>query len=174
MSNLPFGRGWLVGLGAAVLAGLAVAAPVTAADNPGPSISIGKLEKIATYSGGYLPGPITGSLGQTVAYEIVVTNTGPVQATVSLTDSSCTGLFAEGAQTLAPGEWVSYTCTHDLSAVDGSSYENTATATATSADGQTYTTEPVTVFTTIVPVAGAHHVIVKHHHKKKKAKKPAA
>ncbi|HZC31180.1 MAG TPA: hypothetical protein VE261_06640, partial [Gaiellaceae bacterium] len=61
-----------------------------------------------------------------------------------------------------------------LSAVDGSSYENTATATATSADGQTYTTEPAIVLTTIVPVAGAHHVIVKHHHKKKKAKKPAA
>lgn len=169
MFNLPLGRVALI----AFVVALSVAAPGMAADNPAPAVSVGMLEKISTFPGSYLPGPIFGALGQTVAYEIVVANTGSVQATVSLDDPGCTSLLAQGGTTLDPGQWVAYTCSHELADGDAGLYTNAVTATAAGSDGQTVTTAPVATVTSVAPlseVLGTTTVIVKKHAKAKHKK----
>ncbi len=102
-----------------------------------PAFSIEKLQKIAGGSGSYTTTQLTGDVGQTVDYEIIVKNTGNVPLTLgSLTDSHCdSGTISggPGGGELAVGASTTYACTHVLDEADQSagSYSNTAGVTGT-------------------------------------------
>jgi hypothetical protein len=68
---------------------------------------------------------------------MVVSNTGDVTLTVKLTDLRCdSGTLHAGADTtLAPGESLTYTCTHRLDSSDMSPFVNRATATGVTPAG---------------------------------------
>jgi uncharacterized repeat protein (TIGR01451 family) len=103
---------------------------------PTPAITIVKSQRRdGTQS--YRIGPINVRVGQTIDYRMVVTNTGGVEVTVTLTDQRCDAgtLRAGGTTTLAPGASVAYTCSHRLLAADPSPFVNTATATAVTPSG---------------------------------------
>ena len=97
-----------------------------------------KTERIGDV-GSYVRGPIGTKVGQTIAYLILVTNTGNVELTVKLTDRLCDSgtLHAHGTTTLPPGGSVTYTCSHRLFTADASPLVNTATATAVTTSGTT-------------------------------------
>ncbi len=100
---------------------------------PAPSFTIRKLQEIAGTSTGFTTETLTGAVGQTVDYEIVVENTGNVPLALStFTDPRCdTGTIAggPGASPLEPGASTTFTCSHVLSA--SGAYVNVATVTAT-------------------------------------------
>ncbi len=106
-----------------------------------PAFSIEKLQEIKGSGAGFTTGPLTGKLGQTVDYEIVVSNTGNVALTFSnFTDVHCDeGTIAggPGGSPVAPGGSTTYTCEHVLSAVG--SYGNEASDTGTSPEGTSIT-----------------------------------
>jgi|GEM_PF-1912495 hypothetical protein len=88
--------------------------------SPAPAFSVEKLQKIAGGSGSYTPSPITGEVGDTVDYEILVKNTGNVPLSFGgedVIDRNC-GTLSGGpeAGTLAVGAAATYTCTHVLEA----------------------------------------------------------
>ena len=113
-----------------------------------PAFAIEKLQEIQG-GAGYVTGPLNGKLGQTVDYEIVVRNTGPVAETFAeFHDAHCDpGTIAggPGSSPVAPGEATTYTCSHLLTSVG--SYVNEATVTGSSADGTrvTHTSNQVVV-----------------------------
>src|SRR5205807_2242485 len=96
---------------------------------PAPAFTIEKLERIA---GSFTTATLSGKVGQTVEYEIVVTDTGDTLLSLSnFTDGRCDpGTIAggPGAKALAPGESTKYTCTHVLTNADqiAGRYENVA------------------------------------------------
>jgi uncharacterized repeat protein (TIGR01451 family) len=103
---------------------------------PKPDFSIEKLQEIAGSATGFTILPLIGEVGQTVDYEMLVTNTGNVPLTfTSFSDPRCdAGTLAGGlgATPLPTGESTTYTCDHLLNAHDrkASYYSNTAKATA--------------------------------------------
>jgi hypothetical protein len=108
---------------------------VTCAATPG--FSIEKLQEIAGSGKGFTTAEVSGKLGQTVNYEIIVTNTGNVPLTFSeFTDEKCdSGTIAggPGANPVEPGKSTTYTCKHVLVAVG--KYTNAATVTGTPPEG---------------------------------------
>ncbi len=65
----------------------------------------------------YTKSPLTGKLGETVEYQITVTNTGNVTIPLSsLIDPKCEHISV-GPELLAPGAKATYTCTHDLTSI---------------------------------------------------------
>jgi hypothetical protein len=100
-----------------------------------PAISLVKTERVGTAA--YGRGPISATAGQTIDYRMVVSNTGDVTLTVKLTDLRCdSGTLHAGADTtLAPGESLTYTCTHRLDSSDMSPFVNRATATGVTPAG---------------------------------------
>ena len=110
--------------------------------DPEPGFSIQKLQKIAGGSGPFTTSTLTsGHVGQTVDYEIVVTNTGNVPLTFSnFTDPHCdegTITGGPGANPVAAGASTTYLCDHVLSEADlaEGTYSNTATETGTPPEG---------------------------------------
>lgn len=119
-----------------------------------PSFTIEKLQRIAGSAGGFTSSTLSGAVGETVEYEIVVANTGNVGLTLGgLTDPRCdAGTIGGGpGSALAPGESTTYTCTHLLTDVDAAvgSLANSATDTATPPEGDggaiTHTSNTVVV-----------------------------
>jgi uncharacterized repeat protein (TIGR01451 family) len=102
-----------------------------------PSFTIAKLQKIRGSSSSFTPAPLTGALGQTVDYEIVVKNTGNVPETFTeFTDAHCdAGTLAggPGSSPVPAGQTTLYTCDHVLTTVG--SYTNEATVTGNTTDG---------------------------------------
>jgi hypothetical protein len=102
-----------------------------------PSFTIEKLQEISAGTSGFTTSPLSGSIGQTVDYEIVVRNTGNVAETFSeFTDAHCDpGTIAggPGSSPVAPGRSTTYTCDHLLTMVG--SYTNQAMVTGTSTGG---------------------------------------
>jgi hypothetical protein len=102
-----------------------------------PAFTISKSQEIRGSGGGFTTSPLTGAIGQTVDYQIVVKNTGTVAETFSeFTDGHCdTGTLGggPGSSALAPGESTTYTCDHVLTVVG--SYTNEATVTGNTAGG---------------------------------------
>ena len=100
---------------------------------PLPSFTIEKSQRISGGAGGFTTAPLTGSLGQTVDYQIVLRNTGNEALTFSsFTDAHCdTGTLAggPGAAAVAPGSSTTYTCDHVLASIG--SYINEASVTGT-------------------------------------------
>ena len=85
---------------------------VTAKVPAEPSFSIEKQQRIAG-EGTYGSGELTGKLGQTVEYKIVVKNTGNLKLKfAALKDTGCEGLTPTGATELNVGEEEAFTCTH--------------------------------------------------------------
>ena len=77
-----------------------------------PTFSIEKFQRIEGEPT-YTTSEITGALGQTVEYKIVVTNTGNLPLKFSaLTDTGCEGVTPPGATELAVGKSESFTCSH--------------------------------------------------------------
>jgi len=100
---------------------------------PEPAFTLEKLQKLAGSAGGFTTGPVTGAIGQTVDYEIVVRNTGNEPLTLSsFADPRCDpGTLAggPGETPLAPGLSTTYTCSHVLTGTG--SYFNEASVTGT-------------------------------------------
>jgi len=123
-------------------------------------LGIVKYERLGS-SGNYVRGPLTGKIGQTVEYKIVVTNTGNVSLDVDLSDPHCdAGTITPSATvTLAPGDSQTYYCSHVLQKGDGPKYTNTATASGknSSVSSQTVTASS-SVVTKLGGVKGVHHV----------------
>jgi hypothetical protein len=112
------------------------ASPATPTPTPKPSIGIVKTQRVGP-SGAFVTTRVTATVGQTVYYAIVVTNTGSEQVFVSLNDPGCDGgsLQAHGATAIAAGGTVTFTCSHLVTAGDGATIPNVATAAARSASG---------------------------------------
>jgi hypothetical protein len=118
---------------------------------PEPALSIAKAQMISGSGGPFTTAELTAKSGQTVNYQIVVTNTGNVPLTLTnFTDARCdlgTITGGPGATPLALGKSTTYLCHHVLSA--GGPYENTATVTGSPPEGQgspvTRTSDPVIV-----------------------------
>ncbi len=125
---------------------------------PAPALSIEKLQRIDGSNLGYTPSPLTGKVGQTVDYEMIVKNTGNTPLTLgALSDAHCDpGTIAggPGANPLAIGASTTFTCTHLLNSADqaAGSYTNTASDTGTPVgEGSPVTGESNTV---VVEVPG--------------------
>jgi uncharacterized repeat protein (TIGR01451 family) len=88
---------------------------VNVKERPAPAFTIEKLQKIAGELS-FTKSELTGTIGQTVEYEIVVTNTGNVPLSFSsFSDPHCEGITGgPGTSALAPGEATTYTCSHTL------------------------------------------------------------
>jgi hypothetical protein len=129
---------------------------------PAPAFTLEKLQQIAGATGSYTSSPLSGVVGQTVDYEIVVKNTGNVPLTLSsFSDRQCDeGTLAggpEGGAALPVGASTTYTCTHLLNAADGSagSYANTVTLAGDppGGEGSTVTNNSNTVVVSVSPAA---------------------
>jgi uncharacterized repeat protein (TIGR01451 family) len=118
--------------------------PFTLTPTPTPAISLTKLESFSS-SSGFVHGPITGNVGQTVYYEMLVTDTGNTTLTLNFGDNGCDSApqgpfvtvptYNSGSNTLSPGGQVEWTCSHVLTAADVAGYTNTATVIGTAPDG---------------------------------------
>jgi hypothetical protein len=104
---------------------------------PTPSMSVEKLQQIEGDVGSYTDARITGEVGETVDYEIAVSNTGNVPLTFGpLVDPKCdAGTISGGppAGVLAVGATSTYLCEHVLDAADleAGTYSNQVTLTGT-------------------------------------------
>ena len=90
---------------------------------------IEKLQHIAGTAGSFTAAPLEGAVGDTIEYEIVVTNEGNQPLSLgTLGDSHCETGTVKGPTeaTLAPGEKGSYTCTRPTITAPGT-YENVGT-----------------------------------------------
>ncbi len=112
----------------------------TVTNNPAPAITLVKSERVGT-SGSFTHGPVTGNVGQTVNYQMLVTNTGNTNLVINFTDPQCdtgtldspsviSGVYDAGTQTLSAGGALQYTCSHVLAAGD-QPYTNTANVVGT-------------------------------------------
>jgi hypothetical protein len=122
-----------------------------------PALSVVKQQRIAGGAGGFTTSTLPGQIGQTVEYEIAVTNTGNVPLSLSdFTDTHCGTVSGPvGGDVLAVGgKAARYTCTHVLG--EDGPYVNRATVTGTPPEGEgtpvTLTSNPVVVE---VPVPAA-------------------
>ncbi len=110
-----------------------------------PSFTIEKLQEIHGTGAGFTKAPLTGKIGQTVDYEIIVTNTGNVSLGLSaLTDANCTNI-AGGASSLAVGKSATFTCEHVLAAVGTWTNEGSITGTPPGGTGVNHTSNQVVV-----------------------------
>ncbi len=102
---------------------------------PAPEFTITKLQKIEGSKTGFTTAPLTGKVGQTVDYEIIVKNTGNVPLVFSnFTDEQCgTVTGGPGATPIEKGGSAVYRCSHVLTEVGP--YNNTATDTAKASTG---------------------------------------
>jgi hypothetical protein len=102
-----------------------------------PGFGIEKLQVIAGTNGRFVPTPLTGEVGHTVEYEIIVTNTGDETLTFSnFSDPKCdpgTITGGPGTRPLEPGGSAKYRCQHLLTAADqvATTYTNVASVTGT-------------------------------------------
>jgi uncharacterized repeat protein (TIGR01451 family) len=114
-----------------------------AAPAPAPAFTIQKLQQIQGGASGFTTATLPGAIGQTVQYEIVVTNTGKVPLKFSaFTDAHCdpgTIFGGSGDTAVAPGSSTTYTCRHLLTSAGN--YVNQASVTGT-AQGAAPLTEP--------------------------------
>jgi hypothetical protein len=109
---------------------------------PAPAFTIQKLQAIAGSGQPLTTGVLTGQVGQTVDYEIQVTNTGNTPLTFTkFEDPHCdpaTIAGGAGETPIEPLGVVTYMCTHTLKASDqtAGSFTNTATITGTPEIGE--------------------------------------
>ena len=145
---------------------------------PAPSITLAKTQRVGA-TGDFTAGPVTAKVGDTVYYQLVVTDTGTTDVSANLSDAGCESVLPAGPQGISAGKSLTYTCSHTITAADGSTYTNTAVATATNASPTTASAQS-SVSANIVTggVAGASKSVTHHsthkvvrHKRIKKAKK---
>jgi hypothetical protein len=129
-----------------------------------PAISLVKAERIGS-SGSFTHGPVTGNPGDTVNYQMTVTNTGDTSLTLNFTDPKCDAGTLSGPSpaltnnTLPKGASVQYTCSHVLSAGDSPKFTNTANVVGTAPDGtQVNATDSVDANVALTPAITLHKV----------------
>jgi hypothetical protein len=116
----------------------------TVTNNAAPAIALHKVERIGS-SGSFTHGPVTGGVGDTVNYQMTVTNTGNTTLVIAFTDAQCdsgtlsgptvlSGTFDSATKTLSAGGELQYTCSHVLAAGD-QPYTNTASVVGTPPSG---------------------------------------
>jgi uncharacterized repeat protein (TIGR01451 family) len=101
-----------------------------------PGMQVVKLQSLSA-QGPFTTSQLTGSVGDTVYYEIQVTNTGNEPLTLSISDPHCDSAPAGptavsgslSGNVLAPGGVAQYTCSHVLAASDMPSFTNVGTIT---------------------------------------------
>jgi uncharacterized repeat protein (TIGR01451 family) len=106
---------------------------------PTPDFDIEKLQRISGAFGEFTKSALTGEVGQTIDYEILVKDTGNTQLTLSsFTDANCETIQGGPSKALLSGERATYTCQHLITIADqrAGSRSNTATVTATPVRGQ--------------------------------------
>lgn len=136
----------------------------TAASSLG--LKVQKLERVGT-TGGFSTGPVAAAVGDTIFYEIVVTNTSSVALDVTLSDPRCDAgtLLPSGSvpQHLVAGAEKMYTCSHVLKSTDGSVYFNVATANgySSSVKANVSASSRVRANVSAGGVAGAHKTVTK-------------
>jgi hypothetical protein len=125
----------------------------TVSTQPVPKIALTKLEQVSsTAPGGYVAGPVYGHVGDTVNYQMTVTNTGNTVLQIAFSDLGCdshtlsavkvlTGTYDQAHQMLSSGGALRYTCSHVLTSNDQppSGYTNTASVTGTPPTGAALT-----------------------------------
>lgn len=130
----------------------------TCGREPTPGFAVEKRQSIAGSGEGFVTTPLVAQVGQTVNYQIVVTNTGSITLKFSgLEDPHCDPgtITGGGSGILEPGAATKYTCRHVVTAADlaAGSYSNVATITGTGATGPiTHTTNTVVVNVVAAPV----------------------
>jgi hypothetical protein len=140
----------LAGFGSALEVAPAVAQADTHLGGPHcgcePSFTIEKRQEIAGSGSGFTAAPLVGAIGQTVDYEIVVTNTelGLEETFSGFTDPHCEAAgsvyspFPSSSSTsVAAGASITYTCSQPLTSTG--TYTNEATVTGTSVFGKSVT-----------------------------------
>jgi len=102
-----------------------------------PGMTVTKLQRDGS-SGSFTTGTITAMVGDTIQYEIQVTNTGNTTLALGLSDPHCDAGTIQGptalsgtltGDVLSPGGAAQYTCSHVLATSDASPFTNTATVT---------------------------------------------
>jgi hypothetical protein len=121
-----------------------------------PAYTIEKRQRIIGSGHGFVTEQLTGEVGQTIEYSIVITNTGGVPLTFSaFTDPRCDPATLTGAVegSVAPGASVDLKCTHVITPADqqAGSYENMAMVTGTPTLGGTPVTTPTNTVVVHVP-----------------------
>ena len=142
--RVPVYRSWCVGrlvrvgvvVGALLVAACVFASSALAwgGGEQSSSFTIEKEQRLAGQSG-YTKSELTGKIGETVEYRVVVKNTGSVQLALGeFSDPNCDpGTLGGGPSgELAPGGSATYTCRHVLTEVG--TYSNTAYVTGTGRD----------------------------------------
>lgn len=126
---------------------------------PNPELSVEKLQRIEGAGASYTSSEQTGEVGQTIGYEIVVSNPGNVPLTLGgFTDPRCDAGSISGGPAggiLAPATSSAYLCKHVLTAADLTvgSYANTVLLSGTppSGEGSPQTKTSNTVVTEVKP-----------------------
>ena len=105
---------------------------------PAPAFTIDDLQQLSGASS-YTTSPLTAPVGQTIDYEMIVTNTGNVELALgSFTDPSCDeGTISGSTAVVAPGATATIMCSHLVSSSDQASggYSSIATVTGTPPEG---------------------------------------
>lgn len=121
--------------------------------------TIEKRQNIVKSGGGFVTTPLTGEIGQTVEYQITVTNTGSEEILLTgFSDPRCDpGTLKGGLEgPLAPGAFSRFTCTHKITEADQSagSVLNVASVTGTPQNGGPPEMKRTNTVEVTVPPAG--------------------
>jgi uncharacterized repeat protein (TIGR01451 family) len=121
--------------------------------------TIEKLQKLFGGAGSFTTSKLMGKVGETVDYEIIVTNVGESSLSfANFTDTGCEGISGGPSGPLAPGESSIYTCEHMLTSASSeacpSYHLNNATVTGTSSESE-FTETSNTVEACAEPPAGS-------------------
>lgn len=123
--------------------------PPASKPTPSPAFTIEKSQEIAGSKAGFTTAPLSGAIGETVDYRIVVKNTGNVALKLSsFTDAQCDPLTLAGGPgegSVAAGSSTTYTCSHMLASTGRYVNQATVTGTAQGASPLTETSNPVEV-----------------------------
>jgi uncharacterized repeat protein (TIGR01451 family) len=107
-----------------------------------PSYTIEKVQEIAGSGTGFSKSELTGKIGQTVDYEVIVKNTGNTPIKFSkLTGPKCEGISPSGEVELASGGEQTYTCHHVLTTTG--KYTNQGSITGNEGTGEKTSNEAV-------------------------------
>jgi hypothetical protein len=105
---------------------------------PEPAFTIGLQQRLAGGGGEFTSSPLEAGAGQTVEYEIKLSNTGNTPLGFPAGDAYCPEDIGPGGTTLAPGESATFLCTHVLTEADAATgvHSETISDTATPPEGE--------------------------------------